>query len=278
LTDLRPLGDEPHRYRVDKTPLAVGGMGAVWTAFDHNLNRRVAVKSLRTGLRDHRGAYERLSRETRILSGLSHPGICPIYDRYLLNDPPCYTMQLVEGVTLKSAIQSFHEDYCLKELRKLVGNLISISNTIAYTHEQGILHRDLKPENILLGSFGEVYVMDWGIASFPNEGRPERIESVEEGDPTISLSGEVLGTPAYASPEQMRGEIESLDERTDVYGLGAILFEILTGQPPGVYDRDSNAGDSNPCHKHRVVMTGIRMLVIRDSCLAFLRMAKFLMI
>ena len=233
MSETRPLQDEPGRYQVDDKPLAVGGMGAVWTANDRDLDRKVAVKSLRSGIVDHRGAYERLSRETRILSELSHPGICPIYDRYLLNDPPCYTMQLVDGQTLKIAIEEFHRKSSLQELRRLVTSLISIANTIAYTHGQGILHRDLKPENILLGSFGEVYVMDWGIASLPGDSDPGRFGSVEGDDPALSLSGDVLGTPAYASPEQMRGEIDSLDERTDVYGLGAILHEILTGLPPG---------------------------------------------
>ena len=150
MSETRPLQDEAGRYQVDDKPLAVGGMGAVWSANDRDLDRKVAVKSLRSGIVDHRGAYERLSRETRILSELSHPGICPIYDRYLLNDPPCYTMQLVDGQTLKSAIEAFHRMSSPEELRRLVTSLISIANTIAYTHGQGILHRDLKPENILL--------------------------------------------------------------------------------------------------------------------------------
>ena len=244
MNEIQPLGEESHRYVVDKDPIAIGGMGVVWSALDQNLKRKVAVKSIRSGIVDHLGAYERLSRETRILSDLSHPGICPIYDRYLLNDIPCYTMQLVEGETLKSAIDSLHRSYCPNRSRQLIGDLVNISNTIAYTHEQGILHRDLKPDNILLGSYGEVYVMDWGIASLPNESGVERLNSGAAIDPTLSLSGEILGTPAYASPEQMRGEIENLDEKTDVYGLGAILFEILTGKPPGLIS--SKQGDYDP--------------------------------
>ena len=164
MSEFQPLGEETHRYVVDKDPIAVGGMGVVWSALDQNLKRKVAVKSIRSGIVDHLGAYERLSRETRILSDLSHPGICPIYDRYLLNDIPCYTMQLVEGETLKSAIDSLHRSYCPNRSRQLIGNLVNISNTIAYTHEQGILHRDLKPANVLVNEDCTVKLCDYGLA------------------------------------------------------------------------------------------------------------------
>lgn len=236
MTEARPLqgeDDEFGRYKVEETPFAVGGMGVLWIAEDLDLQRRVAVKSLRSELLDRRAAYERLARETRVLSLLSHPGICPIHDRYLLADPPCYTMQLVEGTTFKEAIDSFHRTGGLEQLRTLVTRLISICNTLAYAHGQGVLHRDLKPENILLGSYGEVYVMDWGVAAI--EGIEDFADDASTPDSRseLSMGGEVLGTPAYAAPEQLSGERHKCDARVDVYGLGAILFEVLTAKIPG---------------------------------------------
>ena len=239
MTEARPLqgeDDEFGRYKVEETPFAVGGMGALWIAEDLDLQRKVAVKSLRSELLDRRAAYERLARETRVLSLLSHPGICPIHDRYLMADPPCYTMQLVEGTTFKEAIAGFHLSGGLEQLRTLVTRLISICNTLAYAHGQGVLHRDLKPENILLGSYGEVYVMDWGVAAI--EGIEDFTDDASTTDSRseLSMGGEVLGTPAYAAPEQLRGERNKCDERVDVYGLGAILFEVLTAKVPGRAD------------------------------------------
>jgi len=239
-----PLQDLRYRYAVDPTPFAVGGMGVIWKAVDEDLERSIAVKSLKAEFATHRSAYERLARETRVLSLLSHPGICHIYDRYLLSDPPCYTMELVDGITLGSAIQRLHgsRDPAAAQLRELIVSLVSIANTIAYAHEQGVLHRDLKPENILLGTFGEVFVMDWGIAALIGVADPLGFAGPGASDPLLSKSGEVIGTPAYLSPEQARGDLEHTDERTDVFGLGAILYEILSGCPPKTLFRGSSAG------------------------------------
>lgn len=230
-----PLQPRADRYTVDPEPLAVGGMGAVWSAYDTRLGRRIAVKSLKTSLHDNEAVRERMLRETRILAMLSHPGICHLYDQYLDEEPASYTMQLVHGRTMNGFIDELHavsDDAERRDtlLRRLVSSVARIADTLAYAHEQGVVHRDLKPENIMLGRFGEVFVMDWGIATPIDTGAADGGGATTDLHPGLSMAGQVIGTPAYLSPEQLRGE--TVDQRTDVFGIGAILCQVLSGRAP----------------------------------------------
>src|SRR5262249_52658322 len=176
----------------------------------------------------------------RVTGQLEHPGIVPVYElaKRPENQQPFYTMRFVQGRTLSAAAASFHEQRSagragLLELRALLNAFVTVCNALAYAHARGVVHRDLKGENILLGEFGEVIVLDWGLAKVlgqAEEGTPVQVNE----DPALqaTLEGQVMGTPAYMAPEQAAGQVERIDTRTDVYGLGAIFYELLTGQPP----------------------------------------------
>jgi PAS domain S-box-containing protein len=222
---------------------ASGGMGRIWLAHDTQLDREVALKELRPEAGDDVGLRTRFLREAQITGQLEHPGIVPVYEvaRHPLSGQPFYTMRLVRGRTLTEASEAFHArrrhgQAGPLELVALLSAFVAACNTIAYAHSRRVLHRDLKGENVILGDFGEVVVLDWGLA--------KRLDDAEEADataPTAALKpesaghtveGDVIGTPAYMAPEQAAGRPDLIDHRTDIYGLGAILYEILTGQPP----------------------------------------------
>ncbi len=243
--------DPAGRYQLHGE-IARGGMGAVLKGRDVDLGRDVAVKVL---LETHRGKTELLQRfveEAQIGGQLQHPGIVPVYDLGQFPDRrPYFTMKLVKGQTLAKLLAERKE---LGEDRpRLLKIFESVCETLAYAHARGVIHRDVKPSNVMVGAFGEVQVMDWGLAKVLPEGgvadekksQQQAEQSVvrmirSEGSDTPGIigsqthAGSVLGTPAYMSPEQARGEVERLDERCDVFGLGAILCQILTGKPPYV--------------------------------------------
>ncbi|HEU4390252.1 MAG TPA: serine/threonine-protein kinase [Blastocatellia bacterium] len=208
--------------------IAAGGMGTVYLAEDVKLDRRVALKVMK----EVDGAGDlaaRMLREARILARLEHPSIVPVHDVGTLpDDRVYYVMKFVEGETLdRRAQQATSTSDLLRIFQK-------ICEAVAFAHAHGVLHRDLKPENIMVGPFGEVLVMDWGVAKTANDARdpselPARTVAVS-GSAIDTVDGTVIGTPAYMAPEQARGE--SVDERADVYALGAILHAILTGNPP----------------------------------------------
>jgi serine/threonine protein kinase len=210
LLRLRQIVDEPDlsgtRYRLIGQ-IARGGMGVLWAAEDSELTRRVALKVL-PAWDAATSASELLLREARILAGLEHPGIVPVHDAGTLSDGRIfYAMKLVQGRRLDLA----KEGASLAELLRLFQR---VCEPVAFAHSRGIIHRDLKPENVMVGEFGEVLVMDWGIAKFRNAGR-------EQG---------VIGTPGYMAPEQVAGHNDRVNERSDVYGLGRILQFLLAGQ------------------------------------------------
>jgi serine/threonine protein kinase len=222
------------RYRLIER-VGSGGMGTVYAAEDSVLGRRVALKIL--DLPDVHGELSaRLLREAQILARLEHPGIVPVHDAGTLADGRVfYAMKFVEGERL---------DVLAKRVETIAVRLRIFQRTceaVAFAHARGILHRDLKPENIMVGPFGEVLVMDWGVAKILRDERGAREMGVPEAAMQASDSaggterlktehGTVLGTPGYMAPEQARGEIDSLDERADIFSLGAIL-EFLTAQP-----------------------------------------------
>lgn len=234
------------RYRI-AGEVARGGVGAIYKARDEELGREVALKVL---LRDHRSHPEMLQRfleEAQIGAQLQHPGLVPVHELGLFGDKrPYFAMKLVKGKTLGRLLAERKEPS--EERLRFLGIFEQICQPLAYSHARGVIHRDLKPSNVMVGAFGEVQVMDWGLAKVLARGgladdhrksacRTEVsvIETVRSGGSSGgSLAGSVFGTPAYMAPEQARGEVEHLDERADVFGLGAILCEILTGYPPYV--------------------------------------------
>jgi serine/threonine-protein kinase len=221
-----------------------GGLGRVYVARDEELGREVALKEIRpekSGEADLRG---RFVMEADINGGLEHPGIVPVYSLGTYDDGrPFYAMRFVEGDSLKEAIEAYHAahprpDPTAIEFRKLLGRFVDVCEAIAFAHSRGVLHRDLKPHNVMLGRYGETLLIDWGLAKATGRREPAGSESAIEATlvppsgsghaPTVG----VLGSPPYMSPEQAAGVTESLGPATDVYGLGAILFALLTGEPP----------------------------------------------
>jgi eukaryotic-like serine/threonine-protein kinase len=220
-----PWSADPARYVLGDV-LVRGGMGRIRTAWDRHLDRAVAIKELR-----HRAAHaeRRFLREALFTARLQHPAVVPVYEAGRWPDGrPFYVMKLVAGRSLDAVIA---EARSLEERLALLPNAITVAEAVAYAHNQGIVHRDLKPGNVLVGPFGETVVIDWGLAkdvaaSGADESGAERAV-VADG---LTVDGAVLGTPAYMPPEQARGE--PVDERGDVYALGALLYHLLAGRPP----------------------------------------------
>lgn len=215
------------RYTVVRH-LARGGMGSVWLAEDKVLMRRVALKVLDL-VAPADDLAERLLQEARILAGLEHPGIVPVHDAGTLADGRAfYCMKYVEGQTLAQHIAG-------KSLPEKLRLLERITEPLDFAHARGFIHRDLKPENIMIGAFGEVLVMDWGLAKVgatsrkPAESEIATVVRPTESSLRVTGQGSVLGTPGYMSPEQARGSTTEVDHRTDIFSLGAILSFILTG-------------------------------------------------
>jgi eukaryotic-like serine/threonine-protein kinase len=234
LDRLREAADSPDlsgtRYRlVDK--LGQGGMGGVFRVEDTGLARHVAMKVI--SVSDSEGVWSaRLSQEARIIAKLEHPGIVPIHDAGVLPDGrPFYTMKLVQGKRLNEHVAT------VPGVSDRLRIFLRICDAVAFAHAHGVLHRDLKPGNVMLGPFGEVLVMDWGISKLmtANHSEPTIPDSPANRDPDkpaaeATAHGTVFGTPGYIAPEQTRGE--PLDQRADVYSLGAILQFLLPTSPP----------------------------------------------
>jgi eukaryotic-like serine/threonine-protein kinase len=309
LGTLSPEADGRERYTLTHLH-AKGGMGRVWLARDGALGRQIALKELRPDQSDNSIICSRFLYEAKITAQLEHPSIVPVYELGE-GDAPYYTMRFVRGRTLSEAVRAYHKRRAAGEadlvgMVDLLSNFASVCHAVAYAHSRGIIHRDLKGQNVVLGDFGEVIVLDWGLAKrvgpdqllsqpegaapadpaadpvSPEAGTavtcaagiddafaaPEPIEDRIPGSsapgassdhgpssngsahlgsnagnrrlpesgagPEGTMQGQLLGTPAYMAPEQAQGRHDLVDQRTDIYGLGAILYEILTGRPPFV--------------------------------------------
>jgi serine/threonine protein kinase len=225
---------------------AQGGIGQVWLARDLDLGRDVALKELRPERRDHPAARARFLEEARVTGQLEHPGIVPVHELACPADgQPFYTMRMVRGRTLAEAIKDYHRKRQAAEagpldLHSLLRSFVAVCQAVAYAHSRGVLHRDLKPSNVVLGDYGEVMVLDWGLARLlSRDGHQAKEEatsllpvSLEGGSRDETVQGQVLGTPAYMAPEQAEGRLDLLGPATDVYALGAVLYEVLTSQAP----------------------------------------------
>ena len=223
--------------------VARGGMGAIIKGRDSDLGRDLAVKVLLEQHRENPDLIRRFVEEAQISGQLQHPGVVPVYELGTLADRrPYFAMKLVKGRTLAELLEERAGP--AEDRARLLGIFEQVCLTMAYAHVRGVIHRDLKPSNIMVGSFGEVQVMDWGLAKvLPRGGvaddqgagliRPETVIRTGRAgtDAGLSQAGSVMGTPAYMPPEQAGGDIDRLDERADVFALGAILCEVLTGQP-----------------------------------------------
>ena len=235
------------------TKLGEGGQGEVWLARDPSLGREVALKVIRSKLRHASAIRAQFQREAEVTGKLEHPNIVPIYElgtcgaspvaddcasQSDTDGAPYYVMRVYHEQSLHEAITEFHKQgWSDHRLRELLSRFVDVCNAVGYAHSRGVIHRDLKPQNVMLGEFGETLVVDWGLAKVV--GRDDSHVD-QPGDGTIRMehdtnetaAGSIVGTPSFMSPEQARGEVQTLGPPTDIYGLGGILYVLLTGQPP----------------------------------------------
>lgn len=240
-----------HRERI-----ARGGMGDVVEVWDAVFLRSLAMKVIRPDLRNQQGsdpsAYRELRarfiEEAQVTGQLEHPGIVPVHDMGTDEEGcPYFTMRLVRGADLGEVLYKMSADLDGWALPRALSTLLRVCEAVSYAHSRGVVHRDLKPANIMVGPFGEVYVMDWGLARV--RGRSPSYDVAQPGkesirtdrrshrerlpaSPLVTTDGSVLGTPAYMAPEQARGQLEAVDERCDIYAVGAILYHMLAGHAP----------------------------------------------
>lgn len=247
-----PIGSSSERYRwlgeVNR-----GGMGVILGARDPIIGRRVAIKVLRPELERDERALDEFSQEAQVTGQLDHPNIVPIYDFGTSAKSPFMVMKWVAGKSLAQLLKSDRQAaQGPDQLKWFVQIVLRMCDALSFAHSRGVIHCDLKPENLMVGDHGQVYLMDWGMALVKSEhgGLPRRDGSGgadadgaaiawDESDSlvttAISLEGRVgqaRGTPAYMAPEQVFGLIDEIDERTDVFGVGGVLCEVLLGEPP----------------------------------------------
>jgi len=229
------------KYIYDKE-LGRGGMGAVFSTVDQDVRRKVAMKVMLPSAASSTAHIKRFLEEAQITGQLEHPNIVPVHEVGIDEESKIYfTMKLVKGENLESIIAKLAEgrkEYSAKyTLGVLLQIFMKVCDAIGYSHSKGVLHRDLKPENIMVGDFGEVLVMDWGLAKVLGRedihaAGPSAKPLDDQASAYHTMEGQVMGTPSYMSPEQALGKISELDERSDIFSLGGILYKILTYHAP----------------------------------------------
>jgi tetratricopeptide (TPR) repeat protein/tRNA A-37 threonylcarbamoyl transferase component Bud32 len=250
------------RYRLGEE-IARGGMGTVYRATDTVLGREVAVKVLQEKYAPDSGTARRFADEARITGQLQHPNIPAVHDLGVLPDGrPFLAMKLIKGDTLDDLLKGRADPAA--DRGRFVAAFEQVCQAVAYAHAHDVIHRDLKPANVMVGAFGEVQVMDWGLAKVlgarPEERTdpdattaPTAVVSLRDSDELFTQAGSVLGTPAFMPPEQAAGAVSAIDRRSDVFGLGAVLAVVLTGRPPFVGDTSESTrvkaaqGDVDEC-------------------------------
>lgn len=263
------------RYEVVEE-IARGAMGAILRVTDLDLGRELAMKvQLVPGTDTEEGtpadhssaAAARFVEEARLTAVLEHPGIPPVHD-FGVDDLGnfYFTMPWVRGQTLREVFTAVRSGSAEWSLPRALSLLLQVSDALAYAHAQGVIHRDLKPRNVMVGEFGEAYVMDWGLARDMNRADLVDLHVDVDGEqgasdsPITTRDGVVIGTPCYMSPEQARGDVEAIGPQTDVYALGAILYELLCGHPPY-----APTGSKTPAHRIvNLVRTGPPAAVVEE--------------
>ena len=243
----KKLAGKPHLHGSDEKYLiageiARGGMGIILNALDTDIRREVAMKVITGGIASSTAAVERFIEEVQVQGQLEHPHICPVHELGTDSGGKVYfTMKMVKGSSLAETIKEEQEKHLepidARRITELLGMFMKICDGIDYAHSKGVIHRDLKPGNIMVGDFGEVYVMDWGLAKIVDRDDTHKnslvITDRQENEDTMkTMSGSIVGTPAYMPPEQARGLVDEMDERSDIYSLGALLYELLILEPP----------------------------------------------
>jgi eukaryotic-like serine/threonine-protein kinase len=264
--DESPVPHDPSlRFRIIRN-LAHGGIGTVFVAFDSDLQREVAIKVLKRKFANDRVVTQRFEAEATVTGNLEHPNIIPIYATGIRSDGrPFYAMRLIHGRSMQAAISDLHNQHA-EDLdfrgnpvaRDLMLRFITVCRAVGFAHSRGVLHRDLKPSNIMVGDFGETLVVDWGLARAVHSIDSKQMQSRRRGqvdrlNSDKTLDGTIVGTPGYMSPEQAFGRNEEITRASDIYSLGATLFQILTNQIPHMHT--GNASPAPQCDTEAYIAT-----------------------
>jgi serine/threonine-protein kinase len=214
---------------IDEGEIGAGGTATVRKMYDPSLRRRVAMKTLSADLAGNPRAHRDFVQEAEITAQLEHPNIIPIHELAMVDGRASFSMRLIRGQNLREALDSWSSLDEADVLYRVLNVFLHVCDAVRFAHSRGVIHGDIKPDNVMVGAFGEVYLVDWGVAS---------LVPVDGAEDPVSVSSErhtrsgVRGTPAFMAPEQAKGALPAIGERTDIFGLGALLYFILTGRPP----------------------------------------------